>query len=74
MNGQRIGYIRVSSLTKTRSTRGWCKLRLRDAGHVDDSLLPRLSPLVWEHINLMSQELIGVRADVVTDHAHEDQF
>ena len=26
---------------------------LRDAGYADDSLLAHLSPLVWEHINLM---------------------
>ena len=26
---------------------------LRDAGYADDSLLTHLSPLVWEHINLM---------------------
>ena len=25
---------------------------LRDAGNADDSLLPHLSPLGWEHINL----------------------
>ena len=25
---------------------------LRDDGHADDSLLPHLSPLEWEHINL----------------------
>ena len=25
---------------------------LRDAGYADDSLLPHLSPLGWEHINL----------------------
>ena len=25
---------------------------LRDAGYEDDSLLPHLSPLGWEHINL----------------------
>ena len=26
---------------------------LRDAGYADDSPLPHLSPLGWEHINLM---------------------
>ena len=25
---------------------------MRDAGYEDDSLLPHLSPLGWEHINL----------------------
>ena len=48
MHGHRIGYVRVSSLAYLERV----VQALRDAGNADDSLLPHLSPLGWEHINL----------------------
>ena len=51
MNGQRIGYVRVSSVDQNPERQVGVQA-LRDAVG-DESLLPHLSPLGWEHINLM---------------------
>ena len=51
MNGQRIGQVRMSSFDQNRERQVVVQV-LRDAGYADDSLLPHLSPLGWEHINL----------------------
>ena len=51
MPGHRIGYVRVSSFDQN-PERQVVVQALRNAGNADDSLLPHLSPLGWEHINL----------------------
>ena len=47
MNGQRIGYARVSSFDQNLE-RQVVVQALRDAGYADDSLRPHLLPLGWE--------------------------